>query len=296
MLFTQSIQHYQYCKLKLFYAAWCFSFNIFSLQVIILKHLGSIIKSVEDITKEISLVFWILYEMFIENDSFYDPYFALIPTLSQFDFPLFATAKHKKTLDGHVMKAILERNQQDVAKDYNLWKEKVFDVYTNVFPEGSVSKELFFYALSILKSRKIMLGGEPYIVPMLDMVNFGTINSDNSEQIGFSGRRLKLAKNYIGISTDRNFEENDQLLEDFGEDNMSLLQHRGFVVPRNQKCALLSIEEMLDNNLELIKQVKKKGSENYICVNSNSYENLISIFRIQNPTHDDPALLLSIVK
>lgn len=108
--------------------------------------------------------------------------------------------------------------------------------------ETAVSWPVYRWAVQILDSRSIWWSGERHLVPMLDLVN--AASTDELPEDATVHRTVVDEEKKVAITrAAAPFKNNDQVIEDYGQPNHVLFLYHGFALPVNKHdCVRIDLE------------------------------------------------------
>lgn len=181
---------------------------------------------------------FILLERAKDNDSFWKPYFDVLP-----DYVPNLGHCNADELDGLQHPPFANEVKRVNKKTRAAFQN--FLIKTNeIWPTSAPARELdYMWAASIVDSRAFRFRGSINLVPFSDMFNYHPHEDKRQPNAGnFFLKHHKLSTTGLYVSADRACSKGEQLLEDYG-DNMDkiYIQYHGFVPDLNPfRCVYLN--------------------------------------------------------
>ena len=185
----------------------------------------------------LAVAVWLLYERFhVGTRSVFRRYIDTLPRV--LDTPQFYTAAELRLLDGTDIASRVRRER-------GRWRDLHTRVVRTVFAEKHrralfgaargaeegeedlLAYESFRWAQSILATRSIWVGGEPCLVPVLDMVNCAELS--NPTRVHSTHLTRGHAATYAAAA----FATGEEVLENYGQRNYVYFLHHGFSLAGN---------------------------------------------------------------
>jgi len=190
------------------------------------------------------LIFFLIYEALMQGEkSQFSPYLSLLPQVEDMRkiLPVFWDKEtlHQRLLPSHLLVDILNY-QQRIQRRFQFLQNiteisSFFKVPVSLNGDSSERLNYFTYdnylwATAILDSRSIWWDGKRHLVPMLDFINCEENRKDPKR---LHATKLDSSKKYAVTYSNDEYEEGDQLFENYGQPNHIYFLYHGFILPDN---------------------------------------------------------------
>eukprot|EP00903_Cladosiphon_okamuranus_P008005 g7724.t1 len=198
---------------------------------------------------EDSLRILLIREKFVREDrSPWAPYLALLPTPADMRLyhPLFFTNGTIAGFKGSDVEAALRQRRDTETSRFSL----IFSASPEGSAEGAAGRELvgvhgagwitlerYLWATAILESRCIWWDGQKHLVPLLDLVN-----NAQAPQLTLVHETVQDSEGNAVTVASQDFDEGEQVLEDYGHPNHVLLLVHGFSLGRENSHDCVRID------------------------------------------------------
>jgi len=179
------------------------------------------------------LLFFLLSEHFlVGSNSMYAPYLQLLPSYDDMKsyVPIFWTSSDiQEYLFPSFLIYDLLTNQQKHQRRYVMLSNNT--EIMNYFGQEIFTFEHYLWAMSVLDSRSIWWKSTRHLVPMLDFINCQEQIYTNPSRV-HSTTLDELELNAITRAGDE-YQQGDQLFENYGQPNHIYFTYHGFILPSN---------------------------------------------------------------
>lgn len=221
------------------------------------------------------ILFYLLYEKFMNRESLWTPYFDLLPTPKELHIPLLYTDEEIEALEDSLVHDAIVRERGSVENRYYVMKNAIFDIYPQFFPPEVFNLENFKWGTAIINSRSLIWEEKRHLVPMMDLINSHQNMLESNKVIR---PVLDLTGDNVYIYANWYFKKGEQVFTDYGMPNHQLFMNYGFSEEINyHDCYFLPLWIEKDDPKYKEKRdiVKKKGHSDEIveyCINQNSID------------------------
>eukprot|EP00804_Cyclotella_cryptica_P012457 CCRYP_019967-RA/>CCRYP_019967-RA protein AED:0.00 eAED:0.00 QI:165/-1/1/1/-1/1/1/603/1059 len=185
------------------------------------------------------LLIYLIHERFImKEQSRWWPYLNLLPTIEEMKLshPLFY---HEEEINRHLagsdIRRVILRYQQRTAERHEALSS---DLNANLVlgSERLRDNDIFYWACAIIDSRSIWWDGKRHLAPLLDLVNADSIGKPHETR-----EEATESESYMAVTrATRHVQRGQQLYENYGQPNHSLLTYHGFILENNPNdCAFI---------------------------------------------------------
>lgn len=204
---------------------------------------------------ELVLISWFLIEQLKQDNSFFSPYFSLLP--SYIPSLIYFSDEDLLKFDRKFDRKFINNFQQEEFQRYNLWKNAIESFSSSISSSNifdKITKEDYFYTLTIFSSRGLRINGEIFLAPFGDMINYSPHPNPRVASTGkFFLEHHKLTSDGLSILSDRPVEEiGVQVFEDYGDNSNDIyLRYHSFIPDENpHNCVNLNLEyyQLLTND------------------------------------------------
>lgn len=138
------------------------------------------------------LALFLIYEQSKQEDSFYQPYFDILPT---YDFPGVWEERTLKQIDCPILRSEMEEYTSSYSEEKEMIK-KIIQIYTPaLFSQSGVKEELIDQSFGVLQSRAYTFGTASTILSSpADMCNHESVSNVGLELVN---KRMHLTDNQI---------------------------------------------------------------------------------------------------
>jgi hypothetical protein len=174
------------------------------------------------------LLMLLVYEAFVRREEGkWWPYIQLLPGPQEIRNSLLWPEEALELLQGSSLHWAVEGYRGTIMANFEAkWAEN--QILTEAFGDNFMTKERFFWASAILDTRSIWWDNGKHLVPLLDLVNCA------SGKEGVRVHETKLSEDgYVITRAAQPFTPGEEVTEDYGQPNHTLLQYHGFVLEDN---------------------------------------------------------------
>lgn len=195
------------------------------------------------------LLFYLLHQRFMaDQDSVYWPYLQILPNKDELDLPLYWT--HKEIESRLTPSSILPATLAYALRTRNTF-EKILtiDLITSFFPSNVLTLDNYLWAVSILDSRSIWWNGHRHLVPMLDLINCKDGPVESAQSYRVHATVLSDGGNEAITYSPYDFQENEEVFENYGQPNHIYFQYHGFTLSQNNYDCVQFVIDMTEEEI-----------------------------------------------
>ena len=224
---------------------------------------------------ETQLMVFLIYEKFVNRESFWKPYLDLLPT--ELDTPEFYADEELKWLNGTGIAEKVRDIRRNRAESYQWFLRDVRTGHEDELPLWAFTNEHWSWAGGITGTRMIWWDGAPHLVPMLDMINC------RQGPEGFERRVHQTVREGTRAVTKApwDFQVGDQIFENYGQPNPTYMLYHGFVIhPNVHDCVHLrpNPKSFSPARLQKLRQLRLYADE--YCLGPGRWNELFAVARL----------------
>eukprot|EP00123_Amoebidium_parasiticum_P003822 comp15138_c0_seq1/m.11828 comp15138_c0_seq1/g.11828 ORF comp15138_c0_seq1/g.11828 comp15138_c0_seq1/m.11828 type:complete len:544 (-) comp15138_c0_seq1:4-1635(-) len=195
---------------------------------------GQAFSEIEGLDDETLVMLFVLYERFVNPNSFWKPFFDVLPL--DFDTAMTCNFEELMELEGTTLLEETVQAKDHLRAIHSVLFEQLSEHYPDIFPTDKCSFDNFMWVRCLFDSRAMQLKiddvAKPCLVPFADFINY-TPRAHVAHQVFDSERRC------VDINCFRPCEAGEQLFLNYGSmQNWQLVLYYGFALPNNQYDAI----------------------------------------------------------
>jgi hypothetical protein len=191
-----------------------------------------------------AIAVFLVYERFFNPNSYWKPWFDILPQPSEMNNVLFWKYSELKELQGSPLYKRAQDRRAEVKERFEFHLTTIFRPFTRLFPEEP-TEEQYKWALSIVRSRNALITNEedvrqPAVVPMFDLFRHVPLTDEMSLDVW----QWNQTEEKFYVRANSTFKAGDEIFVSLGEKcNSELLDYYGFVIQDNiNDCVHLDME------------------------------------------------------
>uniref|UniRef100_A0A7S1TNV7 Rubisco LSMT substrate-binding domain-containing protein n=2 Tax=Phaeomonas parva TaxID=124430 RepID=A0A7S1TNV7_9STRA len=202
------------------------------------SRLGAAVGELDDY---LALALFLLNERERGDESFWAPYYAVLPSLQEVN-PTFAWDESSlEALEGSPLLASTRSMQGKLTREWEALQSTIFPLAPEKFPEEAFNYDLFVWAFAMLFSRAVRIrslerGETLALVPYADLINHSPFSNAFIDGRSPSGldKVFNLKEDEVVLYADRSYKRMEQVVISYGQkSNAELLLLYGFALDRN---------------------------------------------------------------